>query len=131
MTPALSLVVSAGLTFVMLLVASLSRARAWSPAGLRVAFGNRDDVPEPTAFAARADRAAKNMLEGLLLFAVLLTAAGWAEVPESALALPCGLFVVGRVVYAPLYWVGVKYVRTLAWAISIAGLFRIAALVLG
>lgn len=126
MTPSVSLVISAGLTFFMLMVASLARARAWTPAGLKVALGNRDDVPEPSPFAARADRAARNMLESLALLAALLTAAVWADVPDADLAGPCALFVYGRLVYAPLYWGGVKYLRTAAWAVSIAGLFRIA-----
>lgn len=126
MTPTVSLVISAGLTWVMLIVASLARARAWTPAGLKIAFGNRDDVPEPSPFAARADRAARNTLENLALLAALLTAAVWADVPDADLAGPCALFVYGRLIYAPLYWAGIKYLRTVAWTVSIIGLVRIA-----
>jgi uncharacterized MAPEG superfamily protein len=130
MTPATSLVISAALTFITLLVASLSRANAWTPAGFVVAFGNRDNLPEPSPFAARADRTAKNQLENLLLFAVLLAAASWAHVADSALATYCALFVYARIAYVLVYWVGIKYLRTLVWAISIAALFRIGNLVL-
>jgi uncharacterized MAPEG superfamily protein len=126
MTPAISLIVSAVLTFVMLLVASLSRAQAWTPAGLKVAFGNRDDVPQPSPFAARADRAARNMLEGLALLTALLTAAAWAHVPDAAISGPCAIFVYARLLYAPLYWAGVKYLRTAVWTVSIICLSRIA-----
>lgn len=131
MSPALALAVAAGLAWTMLLVASLARSRGWTPAGMLIAFGNRDDVPEPSPAAARADRAAKNMVENLALFAAVLLAALWARVPESTLALPCEIFVGARLVYAPLYWAGVKFLRTLVWMISLVGLFWIAALAAG
>ena len=108
MTPSISLIISACLTLIMLMVASLARARAWTPEGFKIALGNRDDVPQPSPFAA------------------LLTAAGWADVPDAELLKPCALFVYGRLVYAPLYWAGIKYLRTVAWAVSIGGLIRIA-----
>ena len=126
MTPSISLIISACLTLIMLMVASLARARAWTPEGFKIALGNRDDVPQPSPFAARADRAGRNMVEGLVMFAALLTAAGWADVPDAELLKPCALFVYGRLVYAPLYWAGIKYLRTVAWAVSIGGLIRIA-----
>ena len=55
------------LAWLMLLASSLFRARAWTPAGLLVAFGNRDNLAPATPMDGRADRAAKNMLESLLL----------------------------------------------------------------
>ncbi len=131
MSPASSLVASAALTWAMLLLASLSRSRGWTPAGMKVAFGNRDDVPEPSPFAARADRAAKNMVESLVLFAALLLGASLRGVGPASLATPCAIFVVSRVVYAPLYWAGVKYLRTVAWTVSVVGLAWIGALALG
>lgn len=130
MSPPLALVVSALLTWAMLLFASLAKARGWTPAGMMIAFGNRDDVPEPTAFAARADRAAKNMLENLGLFVAVLVAAWIARASEDALRLPCAVFVGARLLYAPLYWAGVKFVRTAVWMVSLVGLFWIAGLAL-
>ena len=53
------------LTFVALMAASLIRAKGWTVPGMVIAMGNRDNVPAPNAFAARADRAAKNTIEGL------------------------------------------------------------------
>ena len=48
------LAASAILTFVIVLVASLIRARARTPAGMAVAFGNRDNLPQATPLAGRA-----------------------------------------------------------------------------
>jgi uncharacterized MAPEG superfamily protein len=106
----------------MLLVAALARSRGLTPRGFVNALGNRDNLADPSPFAARADRAAKNMLENLALFAVLLLAASMAGVPPGDLAVPCAIFVGARLAYAPLYWAGVKYVRTLAWTVSLVGL---------
>lgn len=124
-----SLLVSALLTWVMLVVAALSRTRSWTAGGLKAALGNRDDVGEPSPFAARADRAAKNMAENLPLFSAVVLAASLSRVPGSELAIPCALFVGARLAYAALYWFGVKYVRTVAWGASLAGLAWIGALV--
>jgi len=125
------LAASAILAWVMLLVASLWRARAWTPAGMTLAFGNRDNLPEPSPAVARADRAAKNMLESLLLFAVLLLAAHAAgKGAEPRLAQAAQLFFWSRLAYAPLYWLGITYLRTLAWVGGIVGMAMIVSVLL-
>jgi len=53
------------LTWVMILTASLFRLRAWTVPGLNLAFGNREDLPDPTLLAGRAERAMRNMLENM------------------------------------------------------------------
>jgi uncharacterized MAPEG superfamily protein len=127
-SPISSLLVSASLAWTMVVVAALARSRALSIAGLRVALGNRDNLPEPSGFASRADRAARNMLENLVLFGTVLLAASMARVPAGDLAIPSAIFVGSRVVYALLYWGGVPYVRTVAWAVSLVGVAWIGAL---
>lgn len=124
MTDLRYLALSAVLTWVMLIVASMLRSRSWTPAGAKVAFGNRDDVPEPSPLAARAERAARNMLEGLLLFTALVAAVrlGGKPAPASAAA----LFFWARLVYFPVYLAGIAYVRTAVWIASVVALARIA-----
>jgi uncharacterized MAPEG superfamily protein len=119
------LALSAVLTWVMLIVASLLRTRSWTPAGAKVAFGNRDDVPEPSPLAGRAERAARNMLEGLLLFTALVAAVRLAGKPAPAGA--AALFFWARVAYFGVYLAGVPYLRTLLWAGSVVALAQIAA----
>jgi uncharacterized MAPEG superfamily protein len=128
MSPPSSLLVSALLTWAMLVFAALARTRFWTIEGMKAAFGNRDGLGEPSPFAERADRAAKNMAENLPLFAAALLAATMAKVPAPDLAAPCALFVGSRLVYALLYWGGVTYLRTVAWATSLVGLVWIGAL---
>jgi uncharacterized MAPEG superfamily protein len=122
-TPLSSLLFSAALTWTMVVVAALARTRFFlSIEGVKAAFGNRDKLEKPSAFAERADRASKNMVENLPLFAAVLLAALIANVPARDLSIPCAIFVGSRLVYVPLYWGGVKYVRTVVWAVSIVGL---------
>jgi len=119
------LALSALLAWLQLIVASLLRSRSWTPAGMSVAFGNRDEVLEPSPLAGRADRAARNMLEGLLLFTALMAAVrlGGEPAPASAAA----LFFWARVVYFAVYLAGIRYLRTLVWIASVVALGRIAA----
>jgi len=68
------LVWSAILTFVMALAGSYYRNRAWDLEGMRRAMGNRDNLPPPTPISGRADRAAMNMLENMVMFTALAAA---------------------------------------------------------
>lgn len=116
---------SAVLTWVMLMAASLIRVHAWTPKGLLLAFGNRDNLTDASPLAGRADRAAKNMLENLLLFAVVVLVARLAGTSPDNIAPGAQLFFWARVVYFFVYLAGIPYVRTLVWSISIAGLVMI------
>jgi uncharacterized MAPEG superfamily protein len=116
---------SAVMTWAMLLAASLIRARGWTPSGMWLAIGSRDAMPEPSVFAARADRAAKNMLESLVLFTAVVGAARLGGVPPEQIAPGAAVFFWARVVYAPVYYAGLPVVRTLVWFASIAGLVMI------
>lgn len=110
------------LTWVMVFSAGFLRTRAWSPAGMKVAFGNRHDVPPPPPWIERADRAGKNMLESLPLFIGLVAVAHLGGRHGERVELGAHLFFWGRVAYWPIYLAGIPYVRTVAWYVAIAGL---------
>lgn len=124
MTTVQALVWSGVLTLVMLLAASLIRAEAWTPAGFLVALGNRENLPAPVGFAGRADRAAKNMLEGMVLLAAAVLAAHIAGKSAQA-AFGATIFFWARVVFWPVYLAGIVYLRTAVWTISVIGLLLI------
>jgi uncharacterized MAPEG superfamily protein len=113
---------SALLTWVMLLVASALHTKTWTLAGIKRGFGNRDDLPERSPIAARADRAAKNMLENFVLFAALLFAARAAGGDRARIELAAQLFFWARLVYFPLYLTGIRYLRTVVWTVAVAGM---------
>lgn len=117
MTPDLRLLAySALLTWVMIMVASLLRTKG----SLALGFSNRDALPEPSPLAGRADRAAKNMLENLVLFTAAVVAAHGAA-DHDRVVLGARVFFWARVVYWPLYLAGIPYARTAAWATGVAG----------
>lgn len=109
------------LYWLMLLFASLSHSRGYTTAGFLLALGNRDNMPERTAFMARADRAAKNMGENLLIFAIVALASVSVGGQRDLALLGAQIFLFARLAYWPIYLAGIKYVRTVVWGIALAG----------
>lgn len=131
MSPVSALVAAAALTWIMVLVGSFAKSGSFGPKAIALGLGNRDNLPEQSAFAGRADRAAKNMLENLLLFVTVMIAAMAAGVSEAQLKVPCAIFVGARVVYAPIYWAGITIVRTALWATGCVAMAWIGLLAMG
>ena len=84
-------------------------------------LGSRDGLIDASPMTQRAKRANQNMVEALLMFAPLLLLAIVLDRTNEMTALGGWLFVAGRAVYAPLYWIGVPVLRTLAWLVGAAG----------
>lgn len=84
-------------------------------------LGPRDQLSDGK-LAARAKRANQNMIEALWMFVPLMLVAIALERTNEMTALGGWLFVVGRAVFAPLYWFGVPVLRTLAWVAALAGI---------
>jgi uncharacterized MAPEG superfamily protein len=124
MTTVQALVWSGILTFVMLLVASAFCTKAWTPPGAQAAFGNREDVPPALGIAGRSDRAARNMMEAMVMFLALVLAAHVAGKASQA-ALGATIFFWARLVYWPVYLAGIVYLRTAVWFVGIIGLILI------
>ena len=123
MTPELAyLVWSAALTFLLVLIAVNG---ATLQVGLPVLAENREGLPEFTGWAGRAQRAHRNMLENLLLFAILVLVAHAAGIRNSMTLLGAQLFFWGRVAHAVIYIAGIPWARTGAWAVSVVGLLLI------
>jgi uncharacterized MAPEG superfamily protein len=124
MTPELIyLVWSAVLTFVLMLIAV---SGATLQVGLPTLAGNREGMPDMTSWAGRAERAHSNMLESLVLFAILVLVAQAAGVRNAMTLLGAQLFFWGRVGHAVLYIAGIPWARTAAWVVSVVGLILIA-----
>jgi len=120
MTPEMMyLVWSVALTFILALIAVNG---AMLQVGLPKLAGNREHMPEITGWAGRAVRAHRNMLESLVLFAVLVLVAQIANVHSAMTLLGAQLFFWGRVAHAVIYIAGLAWARTVAWGVSVAGL---------
>ena len=123
MTPDLELLVwSTALTLVQAVIAAFG---ALQQVGLPALAGNRAGLPALEGWAGRAQRAHRNMLENLVLFAVLVVAASIVGKLNATTALGAQLFFWGRLVYAPIYILGIPWVRTAAFAVSMLGLIMI------
>lgn len=107
------------LTFVQVVVAVLF---AIGQFGLPEVAGNRADLGTLNDMAGRAKRAHANMLESLVLFAVLVLIVQIAGLSSDLTVLGAQIFVGARLVYAIVYLVGVPWLRTGVWSISVAGL---------
>lgn len=126
MNPLLDLVVYMTLlTFLAIMIGAFLKNREWTPEGLKAGLSNRDDVPEATLLGGRAERAAANSIEALLLFVPLALVAQLAGSAEQVL-LGATVFLWARIAYLPIYLVGIVYLRSIVWAIGIVGLAMMA-----
>lgn len=94
--------------------------------GLPTLAGNREGLPEYTGWAGRAKRAHLNMIENLVLFAALVLIAAVANKANATTAMGAMIFFWARLAYAIIYVIGIPWLRTLAWAVSVIGLAMIA-----
>ena len=110
------------LTFVQMLVAVTG---ATLQVGLPVLAGNRESLPPITGWAGRAQRAHRNMIENLVLFAALVLVCIVADKTNATTLLGAQIFLWARVGYAIVYIAGVPWLRTGVWFVSAIGLVMI------
>ncbi len=113
---------SVGLTWATLILAPTLRNREWTVEGMRIGFGNREHLPEPTPLAGRADRAAKNTLENLVLF---LGAFAAARAAGQSATTGAAIFFWARLAYWLVYLAGIPYLRTALWAVGLVGIVMV------
>ena len=111
------------LTFVQVLIAA---AAANQHVGLPTLAGNREGMPELTGFSGRARRAHLNMVENMVLFTALVLVAAVAGKANTMTAMGALIFFWARLVYAVIYLLGIPWLRTLAWFVSVIGMVIIA-----
>ena len=90
--------------------------------------GPRDEAtPPPGRLAGRLMRAQANLFETLPLFAAAVIMAEVAGKTGTLTLWGAGLYFAARLVYLPLYALGVAYVRSLVWLVAAAGLVMVIA----
>jgi uncharacterized MAPEG superfamily protein len=124
MTPDLKyLLFSVLLTAVQVVIAA---AAANQVVGLVTLAGNREGMAEMPGFAGRAKRAHLNMLENMVLFTALVLIAAVAGKANATTAMGAMIFFWARLVYAVVYLIGVPWLRTVVWFVSVIGMVLIA-----
>lgn len=92
-------------------------------------FSPRDaNLPAKGIVAGRATRALHNYVENLVPFVALDLALIAAQHTGG---LGATMWIIGRVIYLPLYLAGIPYLRTAAWALSIVGLLMMLGRLMG
>jgi uncharacterized MAPEG superfamily protein len=111
------LVWSVALTLVLAVIAVSGATLEWACRGGKQ---NMRDVQGPNRTAARIAH-----VENLVLFAILVFAARFANVSNAMTLLGAQLFFWGRVAHAVIYIAGIPWLRTAAWTVSVIGLLLI------
>jgi uncharacterized MAPEG superfamily protein len=111
------------LAFVHILAAAQVKTRQY---GTKWNMGARDgELPPLNPLAGRLARAQANFLETFpVLIAGIIIVSG-RNLTDSTTALGAWLWLGGRVAYLPLYALGIPYLRTLAWVVSIVGIVMV------
>jgi uncharacterized MAPEG superfamily protein len=117
------LALSAGLTFVLAFPPVIALVLT---KGIVFASGNRDEPYTLPVWGERAGRAYRNMLENFPVFVALVVVVHLSGATNETTALGATLFFWGRVAHAVVYLVGIRYLRTAAFGVSIIGLAMIA-----
>ena len=124
MTPDLKyLLFSVILTFVQVVIAA---ALANQAVGLPTLAGNREGLGELPGMAGRAKRAHLNMIENLVLFAALVLIAAVGGKANAMTAMGAMIFFWARLGYAIVYLIGIPWLRTVLWFVSVVGMAIIA-----
>ncbi|GGA21850.1 MAPEG family protein [Neptunicoccus cionae] len=116
MTSELSILALYGLLVILTIVVQASFGAA--QLGLPYLATARDEGRELSGMGARVERSLNNSVVALALFApaVLILAVSGATTASTLLA--AQVFLIARILYAPIYWFGIPWVRTLVWAIG-------------
>ena len=93
---------------------------------MKWAIGARDAAGPPLGkIAGRLERAWQNYLQTFPMFATVVLLANALGKHSPAMALGADLYFYGRVAHLMMYALGIRILRTLAWAVSIVGLVQI------
>jgi len=84
--------------------------------------GNRHDLPPTHGWTERAQR---NMLENMIPFTALVLVAHMTGSLNEATATGAMLFFWARVAFAVVYTVGIPWIRTAIWGVSMVGMLMI------
>jgi len=100
-------------------LATQQRGVAWN-------VGSRDAEPPPLhGLAARLDRALQNFKETFPFFIAAVLLVGVTKQSNSLTQTGAGLYFACRVLYVPIYAMGIQYFRTIVWCASLVGLLMI------
>ena len=117
------LIAAAGILFVLL---AFQGALVPVNQGFGWGLGSRDVAQEKSALQGRATRTIANHMESMALFVPLVLAAHLAGVSTPLTIWGAGVYVASRAIFAGVYLMGVPFLRSAVWGVSVVGLLMIA-----
>ena len=99
--------------------------------GFAWGLGSRDAPRDKTAVQDRAARTIANHIEGILLYVPLALIVERLQLSSVLTVWGAGLYLGGRVAFAPFYLLGVPYLRSAAWGVAVLGTIILAVPVFG
>jgi len=90
--------------------------------GNRYMVGARDENLQPTGKAARLYRAHQNFLETFAIFAACVVLVHLSDAYGALSYWGSLLYLIGRILFLPLYAAGISWLRTLSWKLATSGL---------
>jgi uncharacterized MAPEG superfamily protein len=88
-------------------------------------MGNRDTLPKVPAWVDRADRAQRNHLENLPMFAIVILIASLLGKTNAITAVASIVIVVFRVSHSVIYMLGIPKIRSMLYFGALFGLLAI------
>lgn len=95
--------------------------------GNRYMVGARDEDLRPSGMAARLDRAQRNFMETFAVFAAAVLMVEHLHVAGALSQWGAVVYVAGRMLFLPLYLMGVPWLRTFSWNAATLGLVLVMA----
>jgi len=93
--------------------------------GVKWGLGPRNTSKDHTLIQSRAVRTVQNHIESMLIYVPLALVAHMAGVSGDLVVKGGWLYIIGRAIYPLTYWMGLNYVRTLIWAVSLVGIIMV------
>ena len=127
-TEALMLAATGGL---VLLLTVIQGTRNVLVLGLTTAAGNQHDIALWTGWNDRLNRAIRNLIEAIAIFAPIVIAVQISGLNNETTAMGAQIFVIARIAHAVVYTLGVPWVRTAAWFVGVVGIIMVGSPLLG
>ncbi len=119
----ISLALAGGL---LLLLTLMQGTRNVLVLGLPTAAGNQHEIEPWQGWHDRLNRAVRNQIEAIAIFAPVVLTVHMLELSNPTTALGAQLFVAARAVHAIVYVAGIPYARTTAWFAGVLGTVMVA-----
>ncbi len=114
--------VAGWLTIIYVLLVMLQGGLVPGRQGFEWGLGSRDEPLDKSVFQQRVDRTVANHGQAMLMFVPLIILGEFAGISNDMTRLATGLFLVGRILFAPLYLAGVAYWRSAAFGLTLIAL---------